>query len=65
MKLHAAPKEILPMTVYMHKDCREPAVERPDAVSPEMPTDFPFTCLSCLGEIEDHSDLYMSELMSQ
>ena len=53
------------MTVYMHKDCREPAVEGPDAVSPDIPTGFPFTCLSCLGEIEGVSDLYMLEVMSQ
>jgi hypothetical protein len=58
-------KGSLTMKIYVHKDCREAAVERPDAVSPEMPTDFPFTCLSCLGEIEDESDLLVLELLSQ
>jgi hypothetical protein len=40
-------------------------VERPDVVSPELPTEFPFTCLSCLAEIDDESELYTLELMSQ
>ena len=53
------------MLVYINKDCGEPAVERPDAVLPEVPTAFPFTCLSCLGEIEDESDLIAVETMSQ
>ena len=53
------------MTIYMHKDCHEAAVERSDTVSPEIPTGFPFTCLSCLGEVEGVSDLYTLELMSQ
>ncbi len=53
------------MMVYIHKDCGEAAVERPDAIRPEIPADFPFTCLSCLGEIEDESDLTTVELMSQ
>ena len=53
------------MTVYMHKDCHEAAVEQPDVESPEMPTDFPFTCLSCLFEITDPSELYTLELMNQ
>jgi hypothetical protein len=53
------------MKMYLHKDCHEAAVERPDTVAPDIPTDFPFTCLSCLGEIEDVSDLFVLELMSQ
>ncbi len=53
------------MMLYIHKDCGEAAVERPDTVMPEIPTGFPFTCLSCLGEIEDESDLTAVELMSQ
>jgi hypothetical protein len=53
------------MMIYIHKDCGEAAVERPDTVSPDVPTEFPFTCLSCLGEIEDESDLTAVQLMSQ
>jgi hypothetical protein len=53
------------MKIYLHKDCREAAVERPDTVSPDLPSEFPFTCLSCLGEVEDASDLVVLELMSQ
>lgn len=53
------------MKIYVHKDCREAAVERPDSVAPDIPTAFPFTCLSCLGEVEDESDLLVLELMSQ
>jgi hypothetical protein len=53
------------MTLYIHKDCGETAVERPDTVTPDLPADFPFTCISCLGEVEDASDLTSIELMSQ
>ena len=53
------------MTLCMHKDCHEAAVERPDAESSEIPAGFPFTCLSCLDEIESPSDLFTVELMSQ
>jgi len=53
------------MKMYLHKDCHEAAVERPDAVAPDIPTEYPFTCLSCLGAIEDASDLFVLELMSQ
>jgi len=53
------------MNIYMHKDCREEAVERLDPSSSEIPTGYPFNCLSCLGEIEDVSDLYIVEVMSQ
>lgn len=53
------------MMLYIHNDCGETAVERPDTVMPELPTAFPFTCISCLGEIEDESDLTSAELMSQ
>jgi hypothetical protein len=53
------------MTLYIHKDCGETAVERRDTVMPELPTEFPFTCISCLGEIEDESDLTSVEMMSQ
>ena len=53
------------MMIYIHKDCGEAAVERPDAILPEVPTKFPFTCLSCLGEIEDESDLTVVQMMSQ
>jgi hypothetical protein len=53
------------MIVYLHKDCGEAAVERPDAVLPEIPTEFPFICLSCLDEIEGPSDLTRVEVMSQ
>ncbi len=58
-------KGALPMTIYLHKDCHEAAVERPDTVEPDLPTDFPFTCLSCLGDVDDESDLIAVELMSQ
>lgn len=53
------------MMIYIHKDCGEAAVERPDTVTPDVPSAFPFTCLSCLGEIEDESDLNTVQLMSQ
>lgn len=53
------------MKLYIHKDCGETAVERPDTVMPELPIGFPFTCISCLGEIEDESDLTAVEMMSQ
>lgn len=53
------------MMIYLHKDCHEAAVERPDAVSPALPTEFPFTCLSCLGDVDEESDLVAVELMSQ
>ena len=53
------------MRVYLHKDCGEPAVETPGTVFAELPEDFPFTCLSCLGEIEDKLDIKTIEVMSQ
>ena len=53
------------MMVYIHNDCGEPAVERPDTVLPEIPAGFPFICLSCLGEVEDATDLTAVQLMSQ
>lgn len=53
------------MRVYLHMDCGEPAVETPDTVLAETPEDFPFTCLSCLGEIEDESDIKTVEVMGQ
>ena len=53
------------MRVYLHKDCGDPAVETPDTVFAEIPQDFPFTCLSCLDEIEDPSDIKIVEVMSQ
>lgn len=53
------------MMIYVHKDCGQPAVETPDAVLPEVPTDFPFTSLYCLEEIEDELDLTVIEQMSQ
>jgi len=53
------------MKLFIHNDCGETAVERPDAVMQELPVAFPFTCLSCLGEIEDESDLTAVEMMSQ
>jgi len=53
------------MRVYLHKDCGEPAVETPEVISAELPEDFPFTCLSCLDEIEDESDIKTIEVMSQ
>jgi hypothetical protein len=53
------------MIIYNHKDCGEPAVEIPDDFAPEMPTVFPFSCLYCLQEIEDESDLMVMEQMRQ
>lgn len=53
------------MRVYLHKGCGEPAVETPDTVFAEIPEDFQFTCLSCLEEIEDPSDIKIIEVMSQ
>lgn len=53
------------MNHYFHKDCRELAVESPVTVMPQVPTGFPFTCLSCLGEIDDSSDLYLIQLTGQ
>ena len=53
------------MMLYIHNDCGESAVERPDTILPELPADFPFTCLSCLGEVGDPSDLTAVEMMSQ
>ena len=53
------------MNIYIHKDCREAAVERPDVVLPDVPTEFPFTCLSCLSEIEDESDLILVQMTGQ
>jgi len=53
------------MTIYVHKDCGQPAVETPDVVLPEVATDFPFICLYCLDEIEDALDLMAIEQMGQ
>jgi len=53
------------MTIYVHKDCGQPAVETPEVVLPEVPTDFPFICLYCLEEIEDESVLMAIEQMGQ
>lgn len=53
------------MIIYLHKDCGQAAVETPDVVLPEVPTDFPLTCLHCLEEIADESDLTAIEQMSQ
>ena len=53
------------MTIYVHKDCGQPAVETPEVVLPEVPTDFPFICLYCLEEIEDESVLMALEQMGQ
>ena len=53
------------MTIYIHKDCGQPAVETPEVVQPEVPTNFPFICLYCLEEIEDESVLMALEQMGQ
>ncbi|MEK6684284.1 MAG: hypothetical protein AABY46_06460 [Nitrospirota bacterium] len=53
------------MMIYIHKACGEAAVERPDTVLPEVPTEFPFTCLSCLTEIDDESDLTAVQMTGQ
>ena len=53
------------MKLYLHKECGEPAVETPGTVFAELPADFPFTCLSCLEEIENESDIKVVEQMSQ
>jgi len=53
------------MNIYVHKDCGQPAVETPDVVLQEVPADFPFTCLYCLEDIEDESDLTVIEQMGQ
>ena len=53
------------MNHYLHKDCGEAAVEGPDTVLPQVPTDFPFTCLSCLGEVEGKSDLILVQMTGQ
>lgn len=53
------------MLIYLHKECGQPAVETPDVIEPETPGDFPFTCLFCLGDVEDESDLIAVERMSQ
>ncbi len=53
------------MIVYVHEDCGQPAVEIPDDFPPQMPTTFPFSCLYCLQEIEDVSDLKAIEQMGQ
>jgi len=52
------------MRVYLHKDCGQPAVET-DTFFAELPEDFPFTCLSCLEEIEDESDIKTVQVMGQ
>ena len=53
------------MIIYVHKDCGQPAVETPGVVLQEVPADFPFTCLYCLEDIEDESDLTVIEQMGQ
>ncbi len=53
------------MNQFLHKDCREIAVESPETVFPQIPSEFPFTCLSCLGEIEDKSDLILVQMTGQ
>lgn len=53
------------MIIYLHKDCGDPAVETPDTINAQVPDDFPFTCLSCLVEIEDESDIKVVEVMGQ
>src|SRR5207249_12070726 len=62
---HNSGSERAIMTIYVHKDCGQPAVETPDVVLPEVATDFPFICLYCLDEIEDELDLMAIEQMSQ
>lgn len=53
------------MILYLHRDCGHPAVETSDAGLPELPSGFPFTCLYCLDEIEDDSELLVIEQMGQ
>ncbi|HSG05978.1 MAG TPA: hypothetical protein VLB09_06230 [Nitrospiria bacterium] len=53
------------MNQILHKDCGESAVEGPGTVLPQVPNEFPFTCLSCLGEIEDKSDLIVFQMTGQ
>ncbi|HEY5649389.1 MAG TPA: hypothetical protein VIU33_07805 [Nitrospiria bacterium] len=53
------------MKHFLHRDCGEAAFEGPDTVFPQIPSDFPFTCLSCLGEIEDETDLIITQMTGQ
>ncbi len=53
------------MIIYIHEDCGQPAFEIPDDFPPERPTVFPFSCLYCLQEIEEVSDLLVVEQMGQ
>lgn len=53
------------MKHFIHRDCGEAAVEGPDTVFPQIPDGFPFICLSCLGEIEDESDLVLVQMTGQ
>lgn len=52
------------MIVIVHKACNGPAIDT-DTVVAETCTlpvsNFPFTCLTCLEEIEDVSELRFSE----
>lgn len=53
------------MIMLIHKDCGNPAFETPDVIERDVPTGFPFTCIHCLEEIEDMSDLQQTVWMSQ
>ena len=53
------------MIIFVHVSCGEPAIETPDVVFPGVPPAFPFTCLNCLEEIDDESELKIVESTSQ
>ncbi len=53
------------MNLFLHKDCGETAIEGPGTVLPQLPEEFPFTCLTCLGEVEGQSDLIVSQMTGQ
>ncbi len=53
------------MLVLIHKECGGPALdESPVGEVCAIPTDrFPFTCFTCLEEIDDESEVRLSQEM--
>jgi hypothetical protein len=64
MRYNEPTEKELTMLVLIHKTCGSPAVEV-DSVPGETLTipieEFPFTCFTCLDEIESVSELRLSE----
>ncbi len=52
------------MKVIMHKGCNAPAIESDSVIAETCAipvASFPFPCFSCLEEIEDESELRITE----